>query len=574
MKQLLFISFVLLSFSVQAQNAGTHLPFAIEDARMDAYLQNRKPAVMTIQINNAPDSIRKSSIKCTFVTFGSNFQTTKYYSTNEKGFARITLEQNLPYQQIWLDMGDFFYAGVYVNSSLTVTIDARKIKKDGIYMIGDGVTYSGEDGEFNTVMNKHAIFNQDEQNKLQNDLNSACMTRSKLPVSTFLGRIDSIHQALNQIDDSFIHQFPKYGWAIRNETASMFYGNLCTSYWNDTMPKNLISEINEHKPFFTSNDGVLFYNYLYNYTIYRKNNSLPVFDDNILFKNYDHYDAKRQMLLDSLKYYKQLNGQQRKEKASLIKESEKRKRNLFAQEIRMFRVVNYIHLIDSIYKNPKSDILKTFLLNTGKDVFAQTYPKIISSIKTEWCKQLAVNELAESNSKQKRIDSLLASSKQIKNTNDFIGKPLEELPFDASLYRLDSIKNIDQFIIDLKSKFKNKALVIDFWATWCVPCLSELPVSKKLHEENKDLPIEYIYICTNSSSNENIWKNKVVGLELPGTHIFMDEKLVEELKSRFNNAGSGFPTYVVIDVNGKLRPKAIQWMNSLDRVGLKTAVGL
>lgn len=574
MKQLLFISFVLLSFSVHAQNAGTHLPFAIEDARMNTYLQNRKPAVMTIQINNAPDSIRKTSIKCTFVTFGSNFQTTKYYSTNEKGFARITLEQNLPYQQIWMEVGNYFYAGVYVNSGLIITIDASKINKDGIYMIGDGVDYSGVDGELNTVMNKHAIFNQDEKNKLQNDLHTVCMTRSKLLPLIFLERIDSIHQALNQIDELFIHQFPKYGWAIRNETASMFYGNLCTSYWNDTMPKNLISEINKHKPFFTSNDGVLFYNYLYNYTIYMKSNSLPSFDDNLLFKNYDQYDTERQTLLDSLKYYKQLNKQQRKEKSFVIKEAEKKKKKLFINEIARFNLENTIHLIDSIYTKPKSDILKTFLLNTYKDVFAQTYPKVINNIKTEWCKQLATKELAESTIKQKRIDSLLASSKKINNTDGFIGKPLEKLSFDASLYRLDSIKNIDQFIIDLKSKFKNRALVIDFWATWCVPCLSELPVSKKLHEENKDLPIEYVYICTNSSSNENIWKNKVVGLELPGTHIFMDEKLVEELKSRFNNAGSGFPTYVVIDVNGKLRPKAIQWMNSLDRDNLKTAVGL
>jgi thiol-disulfide isomerase/thioredoxin len=340
------------------------------------------------------------------------------------------------------------------------------------------------------------------------------------------------------------------------------------------MPENLFSEIDKHKPFFISNDGILFYNYLYNYIITRKNNSISPFDDNLLFKNYNHYDTKRQRLLDSLKYYQQLNEQQQKENVFAIKEAEKKKRNLFIQEIAIFKIENSIHLIDSIYKKPKSDILKTFLLNTGKDEFSQTYPKIIRSIKTEWCKQLATNELTESNIKQKAIDSLLASAKQIKKTDDFIGKPLGKLSFGASLYRLDSINNIDQFIKDLKSKFKNKALVIDFWATWCAPCLAEMPFSKKMHQENKDLPIEYVYICTNSSSNENIWKNKVVDLELPGTHIFMDDKIVNELKSRFNNAGSGFPTYIVIGVNGKLRSKAIQWMQSLDRAKLKTAVGL
>ena len=66
----------------------------------------------------------------------------------------------------------------------------------------------------------------------------------------------------------------------------------------------------------------------------------------------------------------------------------------------------------------------------------------------------------------------------------------------------------------------------------------------------------------------------MVALELPGTHIFMDDKIVSELKSKFNNAGSGFPTYVVIDMNGKLRPNAIQWMQSLDRDKLKTATRL
>lgn len=56
-------------------------------------------------------------------------------------------------------------------------------------------------------------------------------------------------------------------------------------------------------------------------------------------------------------------------------------------------------------------------------------------------------------------------------------------------------------MLNLKLKFPNKALIIDFWATWCVPCLGDLPNSKKLYEANKDLPVEYVYICTRGGSN-------------------------------------------------------------------------
>ncbi len=45
----------------------------------------------------------------------------------------------------------------------------------------------------------------------------------------------------------------------------MFDGMLCTSYWGDTMPQKLFMKINNHEPYFTSNDGVLFYNYLNTY---------------------------------------------------------------------------------------------------------------------------------------------------------------------------------------------------------------------------------------------------------------------------------------------------------------------
>ena len=119
MKQLIFASLLLLSFSVHAQNGGSNSPLAIEDVRMDNYLQNRRLPTVAIQVNNIPDSIKKIRIKYTLVTFGANFQIQKFTQTDSKGFARIVLNQNLPFQQIFLSVGDYLHTAVYVNSNLT-----------------------------------------------------------------------------------------------------------------------------------------------------------------------------------------------------------------------------------------------------------------------------------------------------------------------------------------------------------------------------------------------------------------------------------------------------------------------
>jgi len=192
-------------------------------------------------------------------------------------------------------------------------------------------------------------------------------------------------------------------------------------------------------------------------------------------------------------------------------------------------------------------------------------------MKTNWSKKLAENELVKVNANQKRIDSLFASSKKLEKAD--IGIPLVQLPFDASLYRLDTVANIDDFIKSLKSKFPNKALIIDFWATWCAPCLADLPYSKSLHEKNKDLPIEYIYLCTASGSNIDVWKNRIGNMKIPGTHIYVNDKIISKLKTAFNSEG-GFPTYVVIDTSGKVNQQKISFMQSLDRDSMKKIVGL
>jgi thiol-disulfide isomerase/thioredoxin len=64
---------------------------------------------------------------------------------------------------------------------------------------------------------------------------------------------------------------------------------------------------------------------------------------------------------------------------------------------------------------------------------------------------------------------------------DEIGKPFE-LDFT------DAIKGTE---VSMKS-LKGKVVVIDFWATWCGPCVAEMPKMKSLYAEFKNKGVEFI----------------------------------------------------------------------------------
>ncbi len=109
--------------------------------------------------------------------------------------------------------------------------------------------------------------------------------------------------------------------------------------------------------------------------------------------------------------------------------------------------------------------------------------------------------------------------------------------------------DFDLKLIDAEGKtrsleeFKGKVIFLNFWATWCPPCIAEMPSIDKLHEEMGD---EVAFVLLSFDDDFEMAKafNKRKGYDLP---IYAP---ASNLPSMFQS--SSLPTTYVIDANGNL----------------------
>ena len=533
---------------------------APEDAAFnDVYANGKIPSVSGKILNVPPRELKNLVITYTLVTPFAKSQISKTVSVQTDGSFKLELDYAFPFQQIWFGVGDAFYTGLYVNKDLYLELDMKKINAaNGVEYNGDGVGYKGTDGPLTLYLNNYILYKRADKLRLSAKI-SQLMQSDLASTGNRITDYDNLFDSIKIIQDSYIAANPSsYSWILENERLSDYYGQICISYFGKTMDDSLWKKVKQHKSYLISNSSSQLYDYMVMYL-----SSFPNRGDSITCKDVallPDLNPGEKALIDSLQECEKMGA------ANACSPDKKKKWTQQLQprirELARIRTLDRgIERLDSAFSPAKADFLK-LRLNTSTEVDEQNEARkhILLSMHTPWCIAVEKAEYKRANQKIDEINATLAASTRDTQMTNF-GKPLMVTPFGATLFDASGMKALD-FLAKLKQSFPSQAIIIDRWATWCVPCLAEMPHAKKLQDDSKDLPVIFVYLCTVNNSTKNKWKSKVVELQQPGVHFLIDEKLDADLSNYFSF--QGYPGYAIINKAGNYKPGAIKRISDIE----------
>ncbi|MBI9013509.1 MAG: TlpA family protein disulfide reductase [Clostridiales bacterium] len=147
----------------------------------------------------------------------------------------------------------------------------------------------------------------------------------------------------------------------------------------------------------------------------------------------------------------------------------------------------------------------------------------------------------------------IAEDNTTDSSNDEIGNDNinEKNPVAGQVLKDISTTDIEGNIIDETIFNGHKITVLNLWATWCGPCVEEMPEFEEVSKTYKTEDVQFLGLIIDSEDDEVKDLLKQLGITYP--QIKSDEKLKKQIVNHFDYV----PVTLFIDENGKILEKFV-----------------
>lgn len=121
--------------------------------------------------------------------------------------------------------------------------------------------------------------------------------------------------------------------------------------------------------------------------------------------------------------------------------------------------------------------------------------------------------------------------------------------------------------------YKGKYVYIDVWATWCAPCIAEIPSLKELEHNYKDKNIVFVSISIDFEQDYDKWRKMVTDKSLGGVQLIADKNFESTFAKDY--AIRSIPRFILIDPDGNIvsadapKPSSEKLIATFSQLGIK-----
>ena len=220
--------------------------------------------------------------------------------------------------------------------------------------------------------------------------------------------------------------------------------------------------------------------------------------------------------------------------------------NLAETEYTKYELINYyLNIVyPDLYKNENGNLrYYNFLRDSVENQIVKAY---LADIQMNG--DLTISDFSQ-------LDRIFEIYKQLSNSSELYKKN-EQTYITLSKLR-PGVEASDFEMQDIKGKTirfhdvigKGKVTYIDFWATWCAPCVAEIPFLEKLVEEYKDNPkIEFVSISMDNDLN--MWHRKLEKDKPSWAQYVIPDNFDSPFAKEYNIRA--IPRFMVFDGKGRI----------------------